>query len=512
MGEKQKLILISAACALTLVGGAAWLYAYLGKQGTSRLEQWIGQQIVGVVQGHLNCTVAFETLDYIAPTTVEVTGFSLSRDGNEFVSASRMLIELGERPRVSEPIQIQLIEVDDPHMMFKADPGGGFIGWNNLVRAGVVENLDSVKAGGRLSDVLVLRHVEVKNGRLVYEPLGGSAAMKLTELDFTMDTAPEVDDPGWYALNCAFGRKGLSEFDVEARLNLDTAVIEIKQIEGTLTLGKEQYAIMPPPVQELLRKHEVRGLLTLDVSGRVPLKDFFGARLSVRTVLVKGYVSIDEYEWPIDRLEVSVEMADRNVDATLAAELLDGSIDVSAKIELAEGTPVNASWKVKAIEISEMLRDAEREGASQYAGRVFINGSAKARLQDITASLTGSGNFSIIDGNLTFLPGFTDFVRKVSMNASLAEPSFAHRAEGEYVIRPHAIWIEQMEIETDWMAARGRGEIRFDGLIDFDVNGGPLEKLQGKLGRVGELFGQLTDMIVTYRVHGPLWEPTLTVR
>ena len=37
MGEKQKLILISAACALTFVGGAAGLYAYLGKQGTDRL-------------------------------------------------------------------------------------------------------------------------------------------------------------------------------------------------------------------------------------------------------------------------------------------------------------------------------------------------------------------------------------------------------------------------------------------------------------------------------------------
>jgi hypothetical protein len=56
-----------------------------------------------------------------------------------------------------------------------------------------------------------------------------------------------------------------------------------------------------------------------------------------------------------------------------------------------------------------------------------------------------------------------------------------------------------MEIETDWMAARGHGEISFDGLIDFDVNAGPLEKLQGMLGRVGNLFGQITDQIVTYR-------------
>ena len=488
------------------------MYVHLGKRGTSRLEQWIGQQVVGVVQGHLNCTVGFETLDYQAPKTVEVTGLSLSRDGNEFVGASRMLIELGERPRVSEPIQIQLIQVDDPHMMFKAAPGGGFVGWNNLVRSEVVENPDSVEAGKRLSDVLVLRHVEVKNGWLVYEPADGNAAMKLTGLGFTMDTAPEADDPGWYALTCAFGREGLSEFNAEARLNLDTAVIEIKRIEGVITLDKEQYPIMPPPVQELLRKHEVRGSLTLGVSGRVPLKDFFGAELSVRAVLADAYASLDEYELPIDRIDVSVDMADRSAEATLAAKLFDGDIDGRAKIELAEAMPVSASWHVKSIEISKTLRDAEKEEASQYAGKVFISGSAKARLKDMPASLNGSGDFTIRQGNLTFLPGFKDLVREVKPNTSFAQPSFAHKAGGDYVIQPHAVRIEQMEIETDWLAARVRGEIGFDGHIDLDVNAGPLEKLQARLGLVGEIFGQITDKLVTYRVHGPMMEPIITVR
>jgi autotransporter translocation and assembly factor TamB len=512
MGKWLKLTVIGAACALVVVGGVAWLYVHLGKRGTSRLEQWIGQQIVGVVQGHLNCTAEFETLDYQSPKTVEVTGLSLSRDGNEFVGASRMLIELGQRPRVSEPIQIKLIEVDDPHLIFKAAPGGGFVGWNNLVRSEVVENPDSVEVGKRLSDVLVLRHVEVKNAQLVYEPADGNAAMKLTGLGFAMDTVPEAHDPGWYALKGAFRREGLSEFNAEARLNLDTAVIEIKRIEGALTLDKEQYSMMPPPVQELLGKHEVRGSLTLSVSGRVPLKDFFGAELSVRAELTDAYASIEEYKLPINRIDLSVEMADRNVKATLAAELLDGDIDGQAKIGLAEAMPLNASWHLKSIEISEMLPDATQEGASRYAGKVFISGSAKARLKDMPASLSGSGIFNITQGNLTFLPGFTDLVRTVTSNASFAQPSFTHKAGGQYVIQPHAVRIEQMEIETDWMAAHGRGEIGFDGLIDFDVNAGPLEKLQGKLGFAGDIFGQITDKIVTYQVHGPMMEPMITVR
>ena len=512
MGKWPKITGIGAACVLVVVGGATCLYVHLGERGTSRLEQWIGRQIVGVVQEHLNCTAKFETLDYQAPKTVEVTGLSLARDGHEFVGAARMLIELGERPRVSEPIQIKLIEVDDPRLIFRAAPAGGFVGWSNLVRSEVVENPDSVEVGKRLSDVLVLRHVEVKNGQFVYQPADGNAAMKLTGLGFALDTVPEARAPGWYALRGAFRYEGLSEFTAEARLNLDTAVIEIKRIEGALTLEREQYALLPPPVQELLRKHEARGALALSVSGRVPLEDFLGAELSVRAVLTDAHASIDEYRLPISRVDVSVEMAGRSLEATVAAELLGGDIDGRAKLGLAEAMPLNAFWQLEALEISEMLPDAVQEGASRCAGKVFINGSAKARLKDFRASLSGSGDFSITRGNLTFLPGLTDLVRKVTLNASFAQPSFAHKASGEYVIQPDAIRIEEMEIETDWLAAHGDGEIGFDGLISFDINAGPLEKLQGKLGLAGEIFGQLTDKLVTYRVHGPLLEPIVTVR
>ncbi|HNQ23929.1 MAG TPA: AsmA-like C-terminal region-containing protein [Phycisphaerae bacterium] len=512
MGKRQKLKVIGVLCVVVVVGGAAGLYVHLGKRGTSRLEQWIGQQIVGVVEAHLNCTAKFETLDYQAPKTVEVTGLSLARDGNEFVGASRMLIELGERPRLAEPIRIALVEVDDPHLTFKAAPGGGFVGWNNLVRSAVVENPDSVAVGKRLSDVLVLRHVEVKNGQLVYEPADGKAAMKLTGLGFAMDTVPEAHDPAWYTLQGAFRHAGLSEFKAEARLNLDTAVVEIKRIEGTLTLDKEQYATLPPPVQELLRQHDVRGSLTLGVSGRVPLKDFLGAELAVRAVLTDAYASFDEYKLPITRIDVSVEMADRNVEATLAAELLGGDIDGRANIGLAEAMPIDASWKLESIEIKEMLPDAVQEGASQYAGKVFISGSAKAQLKDMPASLSGSGVFNVTEGNLTFLPGFMDLVRTVTLDASFAQPSFAHKASGDYVIGPQAVRIEHLEIETDWMAAHGSGEIGFDGLIDFDINAGPLEKLQGKLGFAGRIFGGITDRIVTYRVHGPMMKPTISVK
>jgi hypothetical protein len=455
MSKRQKFTVIGVVCAVVVVGGAAGLYVHLGRRGTSRLEQWIGQQIVGVVQGHLNCTAAFATLDYQAPKTVEVTGLSLSRDGNEFVSASRMSIELGERPRKSEPIQIKRIEVDDPHLIFKAAPGGGFVGWSHLVRAEVVENPDSVEVGKRLSDVLVLRHVQVKNGRLVYDPAEGNAAMELTGLDFAMDTVAEGGAPGWYTLKGAFGREGLAEFNAEARLNLDTALVEIKRIEGVLTLDKEQYTLLPPPVQELLRKHEVRGALAINVSGRVPLKDFLGAELSLRAGLTDAYASIDEYKLGINRLDFSLEMAARNLEATLAARLLGGDIDARARIGLAEDMPLDASWDIKSMEISEMLPDAVPEGASPYAGKVFISGSATARLNDMPASLRGSGIFNIAQGNLTFLPGFTELVRKVTLNASFSQPSFAD--QGPRGLRdPAACGADRTDGDRDGLDGRPR--------------------------------------------------------
>ena len=61
-----------------------------------------------------------------------------------------------------------------------------------------------------------------------------------------------------------------------------------------------------------------------------------------------------------------------------------------------------------------------------------------------------------------------------------------------------------MNFATDSVAARGRGTVGLDHTLDLTLNGGPLEKVQSKLGEFGKIIGAVTDSIASYRVTGTL--------
>ena len=62
------------------------------------------------------------------------------------------------------------------------------------------------------------------------------------------------------------------------------------------------------------------------------------------------------------------------------------------------------------------------------------------------------------------------------------------------------------------IAARGEGTIGFDQTLDLDVNAGPIEKIQEKLGPLGSLVGKVTDFVQGYTVKGTLADPKLGLR
>ena len=43
------------------------------------------------------------------------------------------------------------------------------------------------------------------------------------------------------------------------------------------------------------------------------------------------------------------------------------------------------------------------------------------------------------------------------------------------------------------------------------LNAGPLEKMQAMMGKVGDVFGKLTDAVAAYHVTGPISKPQVEV-
>jgi len=110
-GARTLLIAILVVVGALIAGGAALWYR-VGESGTSDLEQWLGRQVVGIIEAHITPRVAFESVDYQAPKTVVVTGLDVSTNGTSLITVKRLLLELAplagtatlaiESPRLDE--------------------------------------------------------------------------------------------------------------------------------------------------------------------------------------------------------------------------------------------------------------------------------------------------------------------------------------------------------------------------------------------------------------------------
>lgn len=300
---------------IVLLALGVWLY--VGRTGTTRLEAWIGQYLTTVLEGYITPRVILGDLDYQAPRTVVVTNVSLQTEREAILSIGRMRLELAEVPKRGEPILIQEIILDDPKLVFQAAPEGGFAGWNDFVRPEIVKDQVEVPEGRRLSDVLVLRHAAVHGGELVYRDPEGEA-MRLPGLNFDLRTEPAGEEPGWYTLAATLERAPLLKAVLDARVNLDTALLEVAKLQMDARIGPQQYDSVPPQLQGFLREHDVRGELRLALSGSLPLEQLERSAGDVEAALHNGRFRYGDDLVPIERVEVAARLPDGGITLTLS--------------------------------------------------------------------------------------------------------------------------------------------------------------------------------------------------
>ncbi|UCD27576.1 MAG: hypothetical protein JSV03_10710, partial [Planctomycetota bacterium] len=297
------IIIVATACGLL----AFW--SYIGRAGSTDIEQWIGKQIVSIIESHVTPTVGFDTLDYQAPRTVIVENLALTAENQQILSVDRMLLELAEIPQKGKPIQIQRIDLHKPRLKFSAVPDGGFVGWSGFVRQEVRQNLDSVPQGLRLSDVLVLREVTIRDSMVVYDDTDPSSeTMTLPGINLILNSSPLPDAPGWYKLAGSFKREPIFNVDIDGRINLDNGLLDLKDLKLNASLGEEQYATLPPQIQKILRRHQILGRLSTAFQGKIPLTKPRQTEGQVQINLENGNFAYKNSSWPIGQLRLSVTL------------------------------------------------------------------------------------------------------------------------------------------------------------------------------------------------------------
>ncbi|MEC9374288.1 MAG: hypothetical protein VYC34_10610, partial [Planctomycetota bacterium] len=92
------------------------------------------------------------------------------------------------------------------------------------------------------------------------------------------------------------------------------------------------------------------------------------------------------------------------------------------------------------------------------------------------------------------------------------QSGYTDTAHVDYRFTSEGVEIENLTFESSVVAARAKGIVYYDGVLDLTANAGPMEKLQQKLGKVGEIFGSITDNLVKYHVTGRIGSPNVGVK
>ena len=242
--------------------------------------------------------------------------------------------------------------------------------------------------------------------------------------------------------------------------------------------------------------------------------------VQMKVLLTEALTSYSEYTFPLDELQLEASLQDGVVNATYRAYLLDGSLNGQTRADIAHLSEVDslvATWNVKDVEIQETLRTLQPDQLPKYAGRLSTSGQATASLDvdRLAETLSGDGQLTVRDGRLVLLPVISGLVKAVG---SQRQPTvdggrrFRDEAEITFELTPDAVEAKEIVIVSPLVAARGDGEIYFDGRLDLRMNAGPLERIQEGLGAIGKIFGSISDRLVTYHVTGAVEDPKIGVK
>jgi hypothetical protein len=502
---------------LLLVVSAAGLWYYVGLQGTSPLEQWIGSQIVGVLESHITPKVSFGTLDYQAPLAVVIDKLTLTSQNVQIMSIERTVLELAEIPKQSQPIRIQKIELKKPHLKFVRSPKGEFVGWQPFVRPDVAHNLNAAPEGQRFSDVLALRGVTIRAGEIVYDQGDGSKPMVLPDIDLALDTPPVVGEPGWYALAGTLQRKPVFQLELGARVNFDTGLLDVEKLNLTTALSDREYSSLPPQVQEVLARYEVQGQLNASVHGQIPLDNPSLAKAEVHASLKNAKMAYHGKRYLVEQLKFDADCREQKVIAKCDADTLGGKVTVQANVQLTGAKPFDLSWQINNIELEKILQ--AQSGAPRYAGQLVSIGKTTGRLAELPASISGSGKLSIDNGQLMNMPIIHELlavVAKVKLGLDLTPRD---KARVEFGLTGDHIQVNEAEVNSALIGLRGHGQIFYDSRLNLDMNvrvtdqvQGALQNVGGAVGKVGGLIGAVSDKMVTYHVGGTWSQPSVGIK
>lgn len=514
----KKTSLVLVILLLVLAGGGYFAWRQFNS-ATSGLDEWVARQVVRFGQAYIVPTIDFESFRYsnriLTLTDVTFT----APDSTEVIRAGTVTVTLAQLPSIGSPIVIERVELADATLRLLRDQeSGGFRGLVPFMRTERIADQDQVDEDVRITRVLQIRKVGLQNCGFEFDPGDGQPPMRMAQISLDLDVTPVEGQPDRiYDLVLDIDRSPIIEIEGEGLLNLDALTLETKSLRLIADLANEEaLASLPPQLQTIVTQYDARGKLDLRVTGLIALLDILGSNIAADLELKDFNIAQGDTRLPIESAVVQAQLRERiGVVREASVEALRGTVSLSeATADFnTPAMPMSLAWAVSQLQLRELVRaSSDRESNPRIAGLLTSSGSMTANLAEIPESIAGSGALELREGRLVYIPVINELAKAMDLLGQVVgTPRFQDQADIEFNLTGTGIEITRLNITTPAAGARGKGTIGYDTSLNLSVNAGPLERVQSALGGVGEIFGAVTDRLVTYRIRGTTREPRISV-
>jgi hypothetical protein len=305
--------------------------------GPAVAAPFVRQRLQDMVSKNLNARLTMDSLSYRFPYGVKARNAALVATDErgqavDLLRVKELELALTKLPFGDGPLVIERIAVREPsvHLVMNEQ---GLVGKTGLVRQELTVPLPPdliVKRKERPSDYFRLRRFEVRDGSVVYEDRrGGEGAPKVVWRNLSVELDTEPTSGSLYRYEMAAKNAPLATANVRGTVDVDSLMLEVEKfVLGVKVERGRPQEQLPPLLQEILRRYEVAGGLTVDGHASVPLKEPGRAAYEVALDLPSASARVSDGGGRMDRLALKVRVSSE--DRAAATREVERPVTLSA--------------------------------------------------------------------------------------------------------------------------------------------------------------------------------------
>ncbi|CAN5649366.1 hypothetical protein BH09PLA1_BH09PLA1_36990 [soil metagenome] len=343
----------------------------------------VQQKLEVMVSNHLHARIEIGSLSYRFPYGVTVRDAKFISDeshgGLQLLSVKSLELALARIPLRGGPIIVKKFTVVDPVIHIVRREDGTMVGSQLARRA---QESPRPRDRMKLSDVLQLREFTLSGATVRFEDRMHPDAkpMEWRNIGARLDLNPQ--SASRYTFRFAADSKPVARIELSGAADVDSLVLELDKLAVTADVRRDApSSALPAQLQEILDRLGVQGVVRVEASGQVPLKDPKSGQFAVDVILDRVSAQPPDQPWAMDELSGKLraergagEQADR-INLSISDVIASG-MGATLELPTALGTVdmVRKVWSVQGVSGHVRASSIAPDGKKQHVGRYVQNG------------------------------------------------------------------------------------------------------------------------------------------